>query len=585
MTHLLIIEDNVRVAQAIQLMLDFAMYTADFVQDGQKALEALQNASSALPDVIVANVIMPGMDGFHICRVLKQTPELAHLPVILVGPADAEPGDESLAKRAGAAGFLRKPLERDAFLGEVDRVMLLAPVQANPLAKPLPQEEGIFLRDYNVWLTRMMVKIMHQAETAQETVDMQHAHLDAINKVTTALGQSLDLHDTGKALVHKTADLMRAQAVAIYIFEEDTNCFEHLYTAGVGIPTPGIVRQYVLDEYSPVEPLKNGDQSLLFDDPIDLEALQQAFSLTLFPTSAIASPLIARGILTGFLLVMRTSRDDFYTPQDARTLFSLAGAAGLAVRSAQLFTSLDHAYSELQDLDRRKSEFVAITSHELRTPIAIMLGYASLLADDEHDSSRKSQLEAIEKQAHFLSGMVDALINLHELQGKSQPILLNCQSVRVDKLLEEAVEAARSSYKNTRDVLVDLKCDPVEIVGDEVRLVLAFTNLVDNAIKFNKDGGHVHITAVGLPEGGAVITFEDDGIGIPENEYEKIFEPFYQLEGALTRRYGGMGLGLAIVKGMIELHDGTIVVKSRMEAGTRFVVTLRQHPPDNRCMQ
>ncbi|MBZ0307258.1 MAG: HAMP domain-containing histidine kinase, partial [Anaerolineae bacterium] len=379
-------------------------------------------------------------------------------------------------------------------------------------------------------------------------------------------------------------DLMRAQAVALYTYQEEVNCFEHLYTAGVGIPTPDITHEYTLDENSPVVLLKNGDQPLLFDDPTDLEVLQQAFGLSLFPTSAIASPLIARGTLTGFLLVLRISRDDFYTPEDAQTLFSLAGAAGLALRSAQLFTSLDRAYSELQDLDRRKSEFVAITSHELRTPIAIMLGYASLLADDESDPSRKSQLEAIEKQAQFLSGMVDALINLHELQGKSQPIVLNCQSVRVDKLLEDAVEAARSTYKNSREMNVILNSDPIELIADEVRLVLAFTNLVDNAFKFNKDGGHLTITAVGLPEGGAVITFEDDGIGIPESEYEKIFEPFYQLEGALTRRYGGMGLGLAIVRGMIELHDGTITVKSRVESGTRFIVTLRQRPPENRCV-
>lgn len=583
MTHLLIIEDNARIAQSIQLMLDFAMFTAEFISDGKQALETLQKNSLMLPDAIVANIIMPEMDGFHFCRSVKQTSALANIPIILIAPADSEPGDENLAKRAGASGYLRKPIERDAFLAEVDRVVLMASVQANPLAKPIAQEEGYFLRDYNAWLTQMVHKATEKSDTLQEAADIQHAHLDAINKITTALGQSLDLTDTGQVLAHKTADLLRAQMVAIYIYHEESNVFEHLYTAAVGIPTPAIIPLHVLHNESSISLLRSGDQPLLFDDPADLEILQHEFQLNIFPTSAIVSPLVARGTLTGFLLVARSGRDALYVPADAQMLFSLAGAAGLALRSAQLFTSLDTAYSELQDLDRRKSEFVAITSHELRTPIAIMLGYASLLADDEPNPSRKVQLEAIQKQAQFLSGMVDALINLHELQGKTHSIFLNCQQVRIDTLLANAIDAAKNTHKSTRNITVTLKCDPIELIADEVRLLLAFTNLVDNAIKFNKDGGRVTITGTPLPDGGVMITFEDDGIGIPESEFETIFEPFYQLEAPLTRRYGGMGLGLAIVKGMIELHDGSISLKSKLDVGTRFGVTLPQIPPEDRC--
>lgn len=580
MTHLLIIENNARVVQAIQLMLDFAMYTADFVPDGKTGLDHLEK--NPLPEVVVANIIMPEMDGFHFCRTVKQNPNYAQVPVILIASSDNEAGDESLAKRAGAAGYLRKPLERENFLAEVDRVMLVGSMMTNPLAKPTPQEELYFLRDYNAWLSRMLHKTASQTHTLQEAVAMQNAHLDAINKVTKSLGQSLDLMDTGKVLAHKTADLTRAQAVAIYFYREESHYFEHLYTAAIGIPTPDIISHYELQDDSPIALLQSGEQPLLFNE--SLETLQTVFGLNITVSSAIASPLVARGRLTGFVLALRVGREAVYTVQDAQTLFSLAGAAGLALRSAQLFTSLDNAYSELQDLDRRKSEFVAITSHELRTPIAIMLGYASLLADDEPNPARKVQLEAIEKQAHFLSSMVDALINLHELQGKSQPILLNCQPVRVDTILEEAIEAAKNTYRYTRNVNITLDCEPIEIIGDEVRLLLAFTNLVDNAVKFNsKSEGHVIITAVEMPEGGVIVTIEDDGIGIPDGEYEHIFEPFYQLEAPLTRRYGGMGLGLAIVKGMIELHDGTITIKSQVESGTRVIVNLRQQPPENRC--
>jgi len=116
-----------------------------------------------------------------------------------------------------------------------------------------------------------------------------------------------------------------------------------------------------------------------------------------------------------------------------------------------------------------------------------------------------------------------------------------------------------------------------------VRLMLAFGNMIDNAIKFSQDGAEARVQVAAHPNGGVVITVEDHGIGIPAESQEKIFEPFYQLEPALTRRYGGMGVGLAITKGIVDLHGGTIDVKSKVGVGTRFIVTLPSRPPAERC--
>jgi len=580
MARLLIVEENSHHADTILLMLRFAMHEADMVGDGDTALAYLKNG--ILPDVIIANTLMPGLDGFSLSRKVKLTPEWAAIPVILIAETDTHWAEvENLAMRAGAAALLCRPLERTTLLGEVDRALLMGTVQDNPLARQNPAEENAFLRDHSRWLAQVAyAAIQQQAQLATER-DLREARLYAIDNITTALGENLNLLETCQKLVNKTADLMRAQAVALYIQQNEG--FYLGYAGGFGIPTPSFVTYYRLGDAT--HPLQETRQALLFNGEQIAEMIQE-FDLSIPPTSAIVSPLVARGELSAFLLTLRMNADEPFDVNDAATLFSLAGAAGLALRSALLFNQLETAYEDLQELDRRKSEFVAITSHELRTPIAIMLGYANLLYDLEEDPHKRSQLATIEKQANFLTGMVDALLNLHELSEEgSDPIKVRCQPLRVDVLLREALQVTQIHNVYNKEVEFLIDCDPIEIKGDDLRLMLALNNLFDNAIKFSEAGTQVKVVAVERPEGGVVITVEDEGIGIAEEHFAAIFEPFYQVEDAITRHHGGLGLGLAIVRGMVELHGGTVALKSRLGVGSRFMITLLAAPPPERCRQ
>jgi signal transduction histidine kinase len=132
-------------------------------------------------------------------------------------------------------------------------------------------------------------------------------------------------------------------------------------------------------------------------------------------------------------------------------------------------------------------------------------------------------------------------------------------------------------------VTFDIDCDAIQIRGDEVRLLLEMNNLMDNAIKFSETDSQVKVVCVQSPDGGAVITIEDQGVGIEAEHMPHIFESFYQAEPAITRQHGGMGLGLAIVRGLVELHGGRVEVESKPEVGSTFIVTLPAHPPEGRC--
>jgi signal transduction histidine kinase len=586
MANILIVEENPDRAEAIERMLRFAAHQTQVIPNGLAALQFLEDGN--MPDALIANILMGGIDGFQLCRTIKLSDEWAQIPIILLSEADSLAGDDKLARRAGAVGFLRRPLQRDALLESVDAALLTASVQDNPLTKYNPAEETAFLRDYTAWLSQMLYYTKHQLDQTTAGLDLRDAHVYAINTVTTALGENLDLQETLRRLVETAADLLRAQAVAIYVTNGDEGVsFQLGHVQGFGIPTPNLRPVFPSEVDTSLKLMMEDKRPVLFETSKDGVFLQRTFALDEPPATAILSPLIARGEVSGFLIALRVDAHDRFTIQDVEMMYSLAGATGLALRSAQLFNELDIAYQNLQDLDRRKSEFVAITSHELRTPIAIMLGYASLLQDTEQDPNRRIQLATIEKQANFLSGMVDALLNLHELSTKvEEPIRLRCQPIQCDLWIQNAVEATLEHSIHKKDIPIIVDCDPIQIEGDEIRLLLVMTNLLDNAIKFSDDAEDtIKVRVAERPEGGIIITVEDQGIGIEEQYYERIFEPFFQVEPAITRHHGGLGLGLAIVKGIVELHGGTVEVISKLGEGSRFIVTLPPRPPEGRCSQ
>jgi signal transduction histidine kinase len=176
------------------------------------------------------------------------------------------------------------------------------------------------------------------------------------------------------------------------------------------------------------------------------------------------------------------------------------------------------------------------------------------------------------------------LLNFQELTNSNEPIRLRCSPIQLDHLLGDALKLAKENRSGQKDIEVTLDCDPIQIQGDEIRLLMAFNNLFENAIKFSPTQSHVSIAVAEKPSGGVVISIQDQGVGIPAEYYDKIFEPFFQVEAAMTRHHGGLGLGLAIVKGVIDLHGGQIEVKSKVGEGTRFVVELPSTLPEERCL-
>ena len=222
-----------------------------------------------------------------------------------------------------------------------------------------------------------------------------------------------------------------------------------------------------------------------------------------------------------------------------------------------------------------KSEFINIAAHELRTPLAILMGYASVLEQDL-TGIQSDYLSKISRHAMRLRTLIDDMLNLQHLE--SGTMALAQDKVVLRQVLNEIVQdMSLMIAEKGLDITIDIPPDFPLLIADRQKLDLIIMNLLHNAIKFTPANGQVSFTAKADGQK-ALMSVSDTGIGIPQEAIKRIFDRFYQVEKSLTREYGGIGLGLAITRGMVEVCGGEIWVESEEGKGTTFVISL---PLDN----
>jgi two-component system phosphate regulon sensor histidine kinase PhoR len=228
-----------------------------------------------------------------------------------------------------------------------------------------------------------------------------------------------------------------------------------------------------------------------------------------------------------------------------------------------------HDITEIRRLETVRSDFVANASHELKTPLTSIKGFVETLLEGALDDKENNRnfLKIIWDHAERLDNLVNDLLSLSHLESKE--IMLKKTNFSLRQQAEDVIPGFRFQLKKKN---IEIKNDlPVGILvtADKDRLEQVVTNLIDNAIKFNKEKGFVRI--YGEETSGKVkITVEDSGIGIPGKDIPRIFERFYRVDKARSRELGGTGLGLSIVKHIMELHNGSVGVESTEGLGSKF---------------
>lgn len=259
------------------------------------------------------------------------------------------------------------------------------------------------------------------------------------------------------------------------------------------------------------------------------------------------------------------------TTGGGRVLSAKAAPVRSLTGETELAVVVFHDLTEIRRTEKMRKDFIANVSHEFKTPLTSIRGYAETLVDTAaHDPEHTREfLETIQRNATLLQALVDDLLVLAQLESEPP---VEKQPIMVSALISEQIRS-RQPLLDDKKITVEVDCPEMEILADRSRLARALSNLLDNAIHYNKVGGQIRISGRSTGTGFAV-EIADTGSGIPQDDLVRVFERFYRVEKSRTRESGGTGLGLAIVKHAVESQGGTISVASKLGTGSAFTIVL-----------
>jgi signal transduction histidine kinase len=407
-----------------------------------------------------------------------------------------------------------------------------------------------------------------EAERLRDELGRRGDILEAANRCARALGSSLEIATAFEAFILELRGLVPFDRTAIVLIEDDQA--KTIATAGRGateIFPPGSigpVRGSVLDR------VRGGDV-MVRGDLAKLEYPEDALFADLGLRSEIVAPLLVGARPIGMLALSRTEVDGF-SSDDVEMVALLGRLAATAVQNIRAYEAEHQTVEELRRLSALRADFVSLVSHELRSPMAAVIGAARTLQERWRSlapEQREAFLALIADETNRLAILIGDV--LHSSQIEAGTFSYSFSDVDLGRLVEESVATASVGQDEVR-VKASVSSGLPHIHGDRERLRQVLANLIENAIKYSPSGGEVEVRA--QPDNGKVrISVTDRGPGIPHDQQRLIFEKFGRADVPGGSK-PGTGLGLFIARSIAEAHGGTIEVRSSPDAGSTFTLTL-----------
>jgi signal transduction histidine kinase len=403
-------------------------------------------------------------------------------------------------------------------------------------------------------------------------------HLERLLEVVRGLTTSPDLDSFLQSVIAEASELTSSELASILEYDETADelrflsvqWFDRDVLRPMGVPLDGSAAGWVFRKRQPL---------IIQDARADKRHFKVVDRITKHDTnSLVAVPLMVRGEVIGVLEALNKKDSAHYTEEDLAILETLGALAAQAMQNAALERKMRMAKIELAELERLKSDFVAITSHELRTPLGLILGHATVLKElvgNEH----ADQLDTIVRNATKLKEVVESLSSVDNFQNSAARV--RSQKVSLAKIAEDTILNFQDEAKARNITLkTDIKHSPFFVDADGSKIGIVFSNLVRNALQFTDPGGNI-VIKIEEDSDSIKVAVSDDGIGIPAKDLPRVFERFFQVQGHLTRRHGGMGLGLAVAKSIVELHGGRIWAESEEQRGSTVAFLLPVEKADH----
>jgi len=528
---ILVVDDDTSFLEVAKIILQKRGYE---VETAPSASEAISKAEARSYNVAILDISLPDMGGTELLSVLiKMHPNI--MAIMLTGHSSVMNATQSLNR--GAFAYLEKPLNPDHLLSVISRGLEKQRLvfENRRLLVELEQRN----RETSILLSI--------SQTVSQSLELQEIIDAALAKVVHSMmidASHVHLVDNGRLLLNGYYGWSQQIATEMQQVDIDGNIFSRVFKQAV----PTIIDNLTDASETSLVPLVN-------------EGYQ----------SYACVPLTTAGERIGVMGIATYPRRNF-TPREVELLIAIGREISIAVRNSQLYEEASSARA-LRELNALRTELLANVSHELRTPLAAIKGSASSLLQPDvsfDEETLHEFLQTIDKEADRLNLLIEELLVMSRLEAGALEVKKKWHSVA------EVVESIKDRLytlvpKHRLRLLVPSNLPPVAI--DDIRIGEVLSNLVDNAAKYSDEGTQITIEAKRNGKG-VIVSVTDEGIGIPPELHQKIFERFYQVEDPVLGHRAGTGLGLCICHGIIEAHGGKIWVETEPEKGAKFSFSL-----------
>ncbi len=573
-TRVLIVEDSATQAAALAVLLEREGFETVVARRAERALELL---ASERVDVVLSDVLMPGMDGYELCRRIKVVAEWAEIPVVLLTSL-TDPLAIVRGLESGADHYVTKPYDPEGLLSRVRLVLERAKLPK--VLHPQPFTVELLGTPFTITATKeqileLLVSSYSDLVRTSEAVRDAERRARFLAEAMELLSSSLEVHrvlrDLARLIVPRFADICAVDLLGPAGLPQRVDTVHGFAgippvadgAMGAEEPVMSSIARRAIDE-SAVHLAISADDDALRDvarDPALLEELRRTG-----PYALLVIPLIARQRVLGFLQFLSADVARATSPEALLLAEDLARRASVAVDNALL-------YGEAQRATRARDDVLAIVSHDLRNPLNTIHMSTSFLLDVLSEPGAVApvipQLQLIRRATARANALIQDLLDVSRIESGTLAVelsLTSAEGLLNDAVieLEPLVAAKRIRFEH------EWIGDDAEVPADRGRIAQVFSNLVGNAVKFTPAEGVVRVT--GHRVGSRIeFTVNNSGAGIAPDHIPHLFDRFWKATKASRT---GAGLGLFIVKGIVESHGGSVSVVSSPEEGTRFCFSL-----------
>ena len=396
-------------------------------------------------------------------------------------------------------------------------------------------------------------------------------NLARLVEISMTLNSTLDPETLLEHILDSAVEMLDCEAASILLYSDTKR--ELRFAASTGANPVELAKIPVPLENSLAGKIFRENAPLVVNDvPRDRRHYTEVSSQTQVQVrSLLGVPMRIQKQKVGVIEAINKNQGVF-SYSDVKLLAIIASLAAVAIDNARMVQELKEANVRLQEADEMKNRFMAVASHELRTPLGIILGYATFLKE-EAQGELSEHAASVLNAALELRALVEDMTNMNMFYTGERGVKL--EPVPLQEVIRAAGDEIASMMEARSNVLsLKLPPDPVIVNADPKKLKLAFVNVLNNAVRFSPEGSEIRIW-MEVGEDAVLVAVQDEGLGIPPDKLDLVFEQFYQVEDHMTRRYGGLGLGLAITREIVNLHGGRIWAESPgLGHGSTFKIVL-----------